>query len=159
MKPCNRFLLPALLTFALPGVLLAQSKDDRDLGTWVLNISKSSFRPRPAPRSETRTYENTADGMIHLTVHIVAADGSTSIVETTYRRDGKPYPLSGNPNYDALESRHVNNEVRAVYLRRGKMVGHNTGVWSKDGNTLTFTTTYRTTSGMTEHQITVWDRQ
>lgn len=159
MKPWNRFLLPALLAFALHGELLAQSKGDRDLGTWVLNISKSSFMPGPAPLSETRTYQNTANGMIHLTVHIVVAGGSTSIVETTYRRDGKLYPLSGNPDFDALESMQVNNEVRAVYLRHGMVVGHNTGVWSKDGNTLTFTTTYRTTSGKIEHQITVWDRQ
>src|SRR5262245_26035510 len=40
----------------LLGSRLAAQAADPILGTWVLNVARSTFSPGPAPRSETRTY-------------------------------------------------------------------------------------------------------
>jgi len=159
MKPWNRLLLPVVLAFALPGVLLGQPHSDPGVGTWVLNVAKSSFKPGPAPQSETRTYEATPDG-IRLTVQQVGGNG-TAITETsTYKLDGKPYALTGNPNIDALEITRVDaRETRSNEMRNGKVIGHLTRIVSKDGKSLTITVTIRTVSGQTEHAVRVYDRQ
>lgn len=160
MKPCTRLLLPTLLAFASPGVLLAQSSSDPSVGTWVLNVGKSSFKPVPGPQSETRTYEVTPDGMIRVTVHQVAANGTANTETSTYKRDGKPYAFTGSALIDAIRVRRVNaHELRSDEMRNGEVIGHETIVLSADGKTMTFRGTLQTASGQTEHRTRVYDRQ
>ncbi len=160
MKPWNRLLLPAVLAFALPGALLAQTESYPSAGTWVLNLAKSSYKPGPAPQSETRTYEATADGMHRVTVHQVTATGAALTETGTYKSDGKSYAFTGSPNVDALEVTEVNDRLAHTKLMRdGKMIGRLTHTLSNDGKTLTLTVTLRTASGKTEHEVRVYDRQ
>lgn len=149
-----------LLGLALTGTAFGQPGKDSGEGTWTLNIAKSTYKPGPAPRSETRTYQTSADGMHHLTVHEIAADG-TAIDETTaYKFDGKPYDFTGSSQIDAVEVTRVNaNEIRVTQFRQGKVIGHFTRVVSKDGRTMTATNTLRTAAGKTEHDVRVYDRQ
>jgi hypothetical protein len=51
----------------------AAAMSDPAIGTWVLNVEKSKFTPGPAPKSQTRIYTQTADG-VTLTISGVAAD-------------------------------------------------------------------------------------
>ena len=44
------------LTITLVGIHPAAQGPDSSIGTWVLNIPKSTFNPGPAPKSESRTY-------------------------------------------------------------------------------------------------------
>src|SRR5580765_5276017 len=44
------------LTITLVGIHPAAQGADSSIGTWVLNIPKSTFNPGPAPQSESRTY-------------------------------------------------------------------------------------------------------
>ncbi len=159
MKPRNGLVLLAALAFSLPAVLLAQSSSDPGAGTWVLNVAKSTYKPGPAPQSETRTYENTADG-IHLTVHMVRSDGTAVTETSTYKLDGKSYAFTGSPDIDAIKVTRVNDhESRGTNMRGGKVVGHLTRVTSKDGKTLRITVTRQTASGQTEREVRVYDRQ
>ncbi len=159
MKPWNRFLLPAILAFALPSVLIAQPSRNPLVGTWVLNVAKSTFKPGPAPQSETRTYEDTPDGMHHVTIHLVAADGSAGTETGSFKDDGKSYAFTGNPNLDAIAVTRLNvREHRTALMRNGKVVGHFTGIVSKDGKTYTATVTVQA-SGQTEHEVRVYVRQ
>lgn len=159
MKSWNRFLLPALLSFALPALLPAQSASNPLIGTWVLNVAKSTYKPGPAPKSETRAYEATADGMLHVTINTVAADGTTTMEASTYKVDGKPHAFTGNPNFDSITVKQVNSrEHRTALVSHGKVIGHFTGVVSKDGKTYTATVTAGA-SGRTEHDVRVYDRQ
>ena len=166
MKPWNRFFLPTLLAFALPAALLAQSSGDSArgtdlaIGTWVLNVAKSTFNPGPAPQSETRTYEITPEGMHHLTVHQIAADGTAINETSTYKLDGKPYNFTGSSQIDSVApTRHSANEIRVTESRQGKIIGHYTRVVSKGGRTMTATNTFRRLDGKTEHDVQVYDRQ
>jgi hypothetical protein len=74
--------------FAIAGVVSAADAPDAIVGTWTLNLSKSTFDPGPAPKSQTRTYAQSADG-ISLNVNGIAADGSAIKQESTFKYDGK----------------------------------------------------------------------
>jgi hypothetical protein len=63
---------------------------DAVVGTWKLNLAKSTFSPGPAPKSQTRSYVESAQGMT-VTVKTTAADGKDSMTTLTYKEDGKPY--------------------------------------------------------------------
>jgi hypothetical protein len=55
----RKLLVRALLAIvaATSGVAIAEAAaPDPVIGTWQLNVSKSTFTPGPAPKSETRTY-------------------------------------------------------------------------------------------------------
>src|SRR6185503_3809595 len=51
-----RSLTVLAVTLWLFGSHLAAQDADPILGTWVLNVAKSTFSPGPAPRSESHTY-------------------------------------------------------------------------------------------------------
>jgi hypothetical protein len=59
---------------------LAQAGDPL-IGTWVLNVAKSTYSPGPAPKSETRTYTATARGFTYSSKGIDADGKPTKNVE------------------------------------------------------------------------------
>src|SRR5271167_2952013 len=72
---------------------------DAVVGTWKLNVAKSTFSPGPAPKSQTRVYSESAQG-ITVAVKTTAADGKESSTTLTFKEDGKPYPESRSPHFD-----------------------------------------------------------
>lgn len=161
MKPWNRLLLPALLAFALPGALLAQPTHDPMIGTWVLNVSKSTFKPAStAPQSETRTLEATPDGMYQLTVHRVGTDGTARTETSTFKVDGKSYALTGNPAVDTVKVTRVNaRATHSILMLHGKAIGRYNVNVSKDGKSATATIIIPHASGQTDRSVWVYDRQ
>lgn len=158
MKPWNRSVLLAALAFSSPCLLRAQSAGDPINGTWALNVAMSSYEPGPGPRSDTRTWQATSDG-VRLTIHLVTANGAAINETTTYRRDGRPYAFSGSSVVDALAVTRINaREERGNLMSHGRVIGRVTATVSKDGKTLTMTGTL-TTSGRTERDVRIYDRQ
>ena len=82
----------AILVLAVAGRLIAQNPA---LGTWKLNVAKSSYNPGPAPKSVTRTLEAQGDKVKH-TYQGIAADGSAISYGFTAAYDGKDYPITGS---------------------------------------------------------------
>src|SRR3974390_2060678 len=74
---------------------------DPAVGTWNLNLAKSTFSPGPAPKSQTRTYAESAQGTT-VTTKTTAADGKESTTTLTFKDDGKPYPVAGSPDADMV---------------------------------------------------------
>jgi hypothetical protein len=139
-------------------VAQAQGKDP-ELGTWKLNIAKSSFGQDQAPKSELRVYAMTPTG-IKLTTQIVTADGETKNSETTFRCDGKPYPVAGIPDYDSLAATTISPlKFKSDLMRSGQVIGHVAIVESLNHKVLTFDSTYTTASGQSVHRVRVYDRQ
>ena len=111
--------LGALL--AISSAVMAADAPDPVIGTWKLNAAKSTGTT--LPKSETRTYAASAAGGIVLTWKRVGADGKQSSVETTYKYDGKDYPVTGSPDFDAVSVRRVDaNTVDSTQKRMGKAV-------------------------------------
>jgi len=136
----------------------AQTASNPVLGTWKLNLAKSKFDPGPVPKGDTRMYEATPDGT-KITVHTQTASGETRW-ETTFKPDGKPHPIIGNPYVDAIAVRPVSDLAsKGDLMRSGKIVGHYSRTLSKDHNTLSLDETLTTAGGTMEHDIEVFDRQ
>src|SRR5437867_3774425 len=96
---CRRPMLSAVLMFCLAGVnLVAQGEKrpasqsaDAFVGTWMLNLAKSTYENMPTPKSGLRTFDYERDGMILNTVHTVSTSGNTSFVHYLFTLDGKEY--------------------------------------------------------------------
>jgi len=159
MTSLKKRLTATALMLALPCMALAQQGQDAGLGTWKLNVAKSTFKPGPAPVSETRTYATTGDSE-QMTSHTVMPGGQALDISTTSKPDGKSYPLSGSPDIDAVRVRRPNSrQTNVEELRGGEVIGHFNRTVSRDGKTLRVTVTTRLRSGVTDHELRVYDRQ
>jgi hypothetical protein len=137
----------------------AASASEPAVGTWVLNLEKSKFSPGPAPKSQTRTYTQSADGTT-LTVTGVAADGSAMSGQSTFKYDGKDYAITGSPDYDTLALKKVNGHtVSSVQKKDGKVVGSTTRTISAHGKVLTLTSKGKNAKGASFHNVAVFDKQ
>jgi hypothetical protein len=132
---------------------------DSAVGTWKLNVAKSTFSPGPAPKSQTRIYAESAQG-ITLTVKTTAADGKDSTTNLTFKEDGKPYPASGNPDFDMVSVTRVDAlTIHSTQTKAGATVGNAVRTVSKDGKTLTFSQKGTHVNGMKYDDVSVYDRQ
>jgi hypothetical protein len=132
---------------------------DAVVGTWKLNVAKSTFSPGPAPKSQTRSYAESAQGMT-LTIKTTAADGKESTVTLTFKDDGKPYPVSGNPDFDMVSVTRVDAlTAHSTQMKAGATVGSGVRTVSKDGKTLTFAQRGAHAAGGKYDDVSVYDRQ
>ncbi len=132
---------------------------DAVVGTWKLNLAKSTFSPGPAPKSQTRTYAESAQG-ITVTVKTTAADGKDSTTNLTFKEDGKSYPASGNDDFDMVSVMRVDAlTVHSTQTKAGATVGTAVRTVSKDGKTLTFAQKGMHAGGGKYDDVSVYDRQ
>jgi len=152
-------LLGMLLASLLPLLASGAEKADPVIGTWKLDVAKSTYTGAPAPKSETRTYESVADGM-KLTTKTETASSEQTATEATYKYDGKDYPITGSKLFDTVAVSRVDSHTSKSTLKMGgKVVGHFTRVVSHDGKTLTTTTKVTGPKGEAISQKQVYTRQ
>jgi hypothetical protein len=135
----------------------AQSSDPL-LGTWKLNLAKSSFSPGPAPKAVTLKYEAAGQGMK------VSVDGEipTGKMQWGYtgELDGKENAVTGNPEADMVALKRIGPlTTEAITKKGGKVMTTNTRVVSADGKTLTITAKGTNAEGKAVHNVQVYDRQ
>ena len=148
-----------VLSLATGASAFAASHPDPVIGTWVLNLEKSKFTPGPAPKSATRTYAKTTDGIV-LTFSGVAADGSAVSGKSTFKYDGKDYPITGSADYDTLSLKRVNaTTVKSVQKRDGKVIGWTTRTVSSHGKVLTLSSHGTDAKGAKFKSAAVYDKQ
>ena len=152
-------MLGAILAVSLGAVAFADGAADPVVGTWALNSAKSKFTPGPALKSQTRTYTQTADGM-KMTYTGVTASGATMAGESTFKLDGKDYPITGTPDYDMLSLQRVNaNTVKSMQKKGGKVIGSTVRSLSAKGKMLTLDSKGTDAMGVKFHNVQVYDRQ
>src|ERR1700722_2142554 len=157
-KVLSNVFLGALLTIG-SSVIAAGIDADPAVGTWKLNLAKSTFGGGPALKSQIRAYSQTVNG-ITLKMQTVGADGKETKTQTTYRVDGKDYPSMGNPDFDSVSGMRVDPNTTEFPLKRaGKPVGTIRRTVSKDGQTLTLNFVITNAKGVQLSQLTVFDRQ
>ena len=84
----------AVVLMATAAVVSAQSKDDPSIGTWKLNVAKSTFTPGPPIKADTRSYE-VVDGWLIVTTETTQPTGEKTGVRFAAKFDGKEYPQIG----------------------------------------------------------------
>jgi hypothetical protein len=152
--------IKALLVGAILAIgTSAASAADAVIGTWQLNVAKSTFSPGPAPKAQTRSYAESPQGIV-LTTKTVAADGKESTLSLTFKADGKPYAVSGNPDFDTVSVKRVDAlTVNSTQMKAGVTVGTGVRTVSKDGKTLTFAQKGTHAGGGKFDDMLVYDRQ
>jgi hypothetical protein len=144
---------------AVAGVTLAAGAVDPVVGTWTLNLAKSTFDPGPPLKSQTRIYAQSDDG-ISLIVSGVRADGSAMSQKSTFKYDGKTYAMTGSSDYDSLSLKRVNGStVKSTMMRAGKEVGVTTRTISGHGKVLTLSTKVVGADGKPYSSVAVYDKQ
>jgi hypothetical protein len=129
------------------------------VGTWTMNAAKSTFSG-PSLKSQTRTYAVADDGTVTMSFTAVAADGSTVTGGSTFKTDGKDYPITGSNDYDTTAVRKVNGSTTKFTLKKaGKVVGHGTRTISGHGKILTLSSKIRGADGKSYTTSIVFDKQ
>jgi hypothetical protein len=158
-KVFRAFLIGTVLAAGLSAVALTAAAPDPIVGTWTLNVAKSKFTPGPAPKSQTRTYTESAQGTT-LTFKGVAADGSSMSGQSTFKYDGNDYPITGSRNYDTLSLKRLNGStVRGTLKKGGKPVGTAIRAISAHGKVLTLSTKLTDAKGVRNDDVAIFDRQ
>jgi hypothetical protein len=158
----RKLFIGAVLAFvaAAGGVALAtESASDPVLGTWELNVAKSTFTAGSPMKRQTRTYTQSGQGM-KLIIKTMGADGAEVTSQTTYRFDGKDHPVTGTPDYDTISAQQVDSHTARFTLKKGgKPVGASSRTVSKDGKMLTVKLMMTTAKGEKSESVLMLDRQ
>jgi hypothetical protein len=129
------------------------------VGTWKLNVARSTFNPGPAWRSLTLNYEATAQGMRN---SVEGIDGNGNPIRGTFIiiEDGRPHAVTGIPDFDASTFKRIDAyTVDLSRMKAGRVVGTGTRFLSREGRTLTFVEKGVTASGQQFNNVAVYDRQ
>jgi hypothetical protein len=130
------------------------------LGTWKLNVAKSSFTPGPGWRSQVRTYSLEPGGGVLIIWTGVGGHGEPMHVRFISRLDGKDYPMTGSANYDALNAVPVDAfTVKSEEKRGGEVAGVAMRTLSADGKVMTITDEGTDRKGEKFSQVLVFERE
>jgi hypothetical protein len=133
---------------------------DSSLGTWKLNPAKSKSTLANPIKSQTDVREATSDGGVKVTRTGEYANGTPINISFTYKYDGKQYPVTGGL-FDTLSVKRINAHATAFEAKKTGGTFHVMGktVISKDGKTLTQTSTGTGVDGKPLSQTLVFERQ
>jgi hypothetical protein len=149
----------AILTLGLPLLHVSAQAPDPLIGTWELNVAKSTFKPGPPPKSSTRKFEAAGDGLKY-SGQTVNADGTTSATQWTAYFDGKDYPITGDSNADTLSLKRIDRfNTEGTMKKAGKVTYRVKRVVSQDGKVWTLTAQGTDPQGKPFTNVMVFDRR
>ena len=141
------------------------------LGTWKLNIEKSTYSPGGPPRSNLRQFTAVENGFIVSTISGISAQGIPTFTLSAARYDGKNYPLynqvtladmmingTKTPNTQAYRVIDAHT-VEITNRQNGKLTTVLTRTVSRDGKTMTLVTKGTNAQSQPVHNVEVFDRQ
>jgi hypothetical protein len=155
------FVFGAVVAVALASSGLVVAQGDPINGTWKLNLAKTQFNPGPPPKSQTRTYEASSNGL-KLSVEGIDADGNRVAYGFISNYDGKDYPYTGHiPNgSDTIALKRIDaHTVEFTTKKGGKVFVTGSIVISKDGKLQTITSRGTNASGQPTSSVQVFDKQ
>lgn len=141
---------------------------DPFVGTWVLNLAKSTYENQPTPKSGMRTYDYERDGLTLVTVHTVTATGQTTFVHYLFTLDGKEYEemsrggggRGGTRTPTYVSATKVNDRaINVVFKSGGKVTISHEWTVSDDGKTFTAKRTATNAQGERVYSVQVYDKQ
>jgi hypothetical protein len=153
--------LAVVFATALPQIGFAQSNPFNALiGTWKVNLAKSTFSPGPPPKSQSVTFQAVGQGL-GVTAEAIDAHGNPLKVNFGVSLfDGQSIPVAGTPAYDASAGTRIDaNTIILSRTKAGKLVEIATMVVSPDGKTRTLTVTGTDASGHQHNNIVFYDKQ
>jgi len=157
----KRLSIVALLLLAC-GAALARTQTSPKpvfVGTWKLNVAKSTYSPGPTPKSQTAILAS-VDGGMKVVSDRVEADGQKVHFEWTAKFDGKDYPVTGDPSRDFVSVKKIDDyNLEITNKKSGKITTTIKAVYAKDGKTRVETVTGASAQGQTIKNVTSWDKE
>ena len=154
----KRFVRSVFIGIALVGVsAAANAQTEPVMGTWKLDVAKSTYKPGPAPKSSTVVVEPAGKG-IKVAIESVQADGSPLKWGFTSVRDGKTEaPVTGNPMFDTVTTTKESDTAGTnVYKKGGKVVM--TSKLTVTAKTMTVTSDGTDAKGQAVHNVAVYTK-
>ena len=148
--------LAAIVASAL---LLAQAPVANVMpGTWTLDVSKSTYSPGPAPKSQHAVLTAVPNG-IRTVADRVEADGKTVHFEWTGTFDQKDQPVVGDPARDAVSVKKIDDyTIEVTNKKGGKVTTVLHAAYAKDGKSRTETITGTDGQGRKVENVTFWTK-
>jgi hypothetical protein len=137
------------------------AQDEPRVGTWELNLAKSTFSPGPAPRRQTLTFRAAGPQWLAL---LQGTDASGRPINPDMNNlaitfDGRDHPTK-TENYDTTAWKRTSATTYEVIRKKaGKIVLTSINVISADGRTMTITTNGVNADGQSIHNVRVYDKQ
>ena len=151
--------LGVVVAFASAVAVTVSAQTGSEIGTWKLNVAKSTYSPGPAPKSITVVFAAAGQG-VKVSAETVNADGSKLASVYTANYDGTDVPFTGNPAIDTTSLKRINaTTVERTDKKGGKVVGTITRVVSADGKSLTLNQKGTNAQGRAFSDVVVLDKQ
>jgi hypothetical protein len=164
----------SMLLLPVPSSLQAQSTDSHPIvGTWSLNLDRSSYEPGSGPQSATRRFEFDDEGFLVSARITVTGGGNPTFALARVKLDGQDYPVwtdgavygflregaepGGTGSFEAIDDRTLRLTQKNAEGEVGPL-SPNTWEVSSNGNTLTVTTTGTNPDGETVRNVEIFDR-
>ncbi len=152
----RNFVLGTVLMVLRSAAAVGLPAADLVVGTWELDLARSTFIPGPGPKSETRAYAGDAEFNTVSWTSVDAAGKSVS-GQAEFHFDGKDYATPGSADYDAISLKRVDNAtVEAVLKKAGRVVGHSLRVVSRNGKLMTLSVTLTNAQGVAVKEMWVF---
>jgi hypothetical protein len=151
-----------LVAISVPQTAFAQSNPlfNSVIGTWKLNLAKSTYSPGPPPRSRTLILQAEGQALGGNFEFVDAQGNTTKGALPLLSNDGKFRPVAGDLAYDASADKVVDNSTAWILRTKGgKVVQTLIAVVSADGKTNTITTTAVTADGRLINDVSVYEKQ
>jgi phage tail sheath gpL-like len=163
MQNRGRAFVVSLASVALAGWLVAVDASaqagDPIIGTWTLNVAKSTYEPGPAAKGGTVTFEAAGEG-IHVVADMVDGQGNADHTEYTANYDGKDYPLKGVPIADTVSLKRIDaNTTERIDKKDGKVVQTYLRKVAPGGKTMTVTHKGIDAKGRPVHNTVVFEKK
>ena len=151
------------------------SGSDPILGTWKVNLAKSTYSPGPPPPASAvhvRHYRAGEGDSIHYVLITTGPQGVPNFQASVFRVDGKQYPVYTAPSTLAFlaaakpATTNMMRSYRRIDQYSTEYITYTDGVpsvpsvrvVSKDGKTLTDTTKGKNLKGQEIHNVVVLER-
>jgi hypothetical protein len=148
------------VALAVISVSVALNAADNPLiGTWKINLDKSTFSPGPRPMGSIVTFEEKGNQIVQ-SVNNVGAEGNKIVYSVTYAFDGKDYPVKGDPARDSVAWKRIDpHTLEATNKKDGKITTHQKRSISTDGKSFTLTTTGVSPQGQSIKNVEFYEKQ
>jgi len=143
----------ALIALAITGS--AARGADHSIGTWKLNVKKSTYTPAPMPVKSLTVTREASDGGVKVTITGEQANGTPINATYTAKYDGIDVQVNGNTPYDTISIKQINENTlsdarkktggpydatsRTVIFNGGKTMTTNTKGTNGEGKEFTST--------------------
>jgi hypothetical protein len=150
----------AMLLLAVFGLMGLAWAADPHVGTWKLNLAKSTYSPpNSAPKSTTMTF-TAQDNGVKCVSESVDSNGKAHHEEFAPKYDGKDYPYTGSSEVDTIAYTKIDaNTLNWVTKKAGKIAGSGQSVVSRDGKTRTVTAKGKDVKGQDTTRTSVFEKQ